>query len=125
MLGNIDPKKLLMARAFLEDLKNGKLAFRAERYYGEDHKKDFTLLALRKHLLNEIIEFEQGYDHQNSKEMIEELADISSMCDVIAMKLLEHCVPYCRPEDMEQQMCDRKPLYGFVKCKKCGMVAHT
>jgi NTP pyrophosphatase (non-canonical NTP hydrolase) len=125
MLGNMDPKKLLQARAYIENLKNDKLAFRAERYYGEPHKKDFTLLSLRKHLLSEIVEFEAGYNHQNSKEMIEELADISSMCDVIAMKLLEHCVPYCKPEDLKREMVDGKLLHGFLKCRKCGMVVHT
>jgi NTP pyrophosphatase (non-canonical NTP hydrolase) len=88
MLGNIDPKKLLEARAYLEDLKNDKLAFRAERYYGDENRKHFTMLSLRKHLLDEIVEFEGAYDNQDSKEMVEELADISSMCDVIAMKVL-------------------------------------
>lgn len=121
MLGNIDPKKLLMARAYLEDLKNGKLAFKAEK-----HIDDLLILTdLRKHLLSEFFEFERGYNHKNTKEMIEELADISSMCDVIAIKLLEHCVPYCYPEYMDTEMFNQHPLYGIHKCRKCGAVAHT
>lgn len=83
MLGNFDLEKLRNAKQALEDLKAFKLAVVADKHL-EDPLDKFALL---RHFHQEIEELDKAFFHGSPEQILEELADIENMIDIIFMKM--------------------------------------
>jgi uncharacterized protein HemX len=85
MLGNIDPEKLKKARIFLEGLKDTKLALVTLKHLDDNP----TFHELRRHLADEVYELRKVGYGADYPAILEELADVSNMVDIMVIWIRE------------------------------------
>lgn len=86
MKGNVlDHKyKLTVAKLCLNDEKMKKLILRQDK-----HKNDiWKIQPILNHLIEEFGELNQAIKNKDFSNMLEEIADISNLCDILFMQIL-------------------------------------
>ena len=77
--------QLIKTRAILSDVKDTKLALRHER--NKNHSWDKK--AAFDHLVSEVYELQDAINHLEIDDILNEIADISNMADILAMIYLD------------------------------------
>ena len=55
----------------------------------ENKNHSWEIWAIFKHLVDEVEELDAALDGENTHECLQEIADVSNMCDILALAILE------------------------------------
>lgn len=77
-------EKLQKAKSYLEVIKH----FKLEARHQKNIRKDWPQHSVLNHIEQELQELKEGFDNSDTKNIIEELADLINCCEILATMVL-------------------------------------